>query len=358
MSLDGSADLTRNTPNSSGRDPPPAWSGEDPLRWRQTRRDLLLWAADTETPASKQGTRFFRALSGRARQLCDGLEDQMIMAPDGLMYIVRHLDALYQGPLAIAKELEGERALFSGHRTGDENMVAYVARRQVEFSRYEAALGERLPEALKTKLIVKQAKLSTQQGHLLSTWTNGSRELSVVHAALCRLDTERELLGLSMGIQTGKDMFEHEGEEQPEVFLQRTTGEEADELLQLYEDPSHDVGEDSECEEYIWIYGSDMNFELDETMIDQQFANFARVQQQKAILKKSRGWFTPASWSESAAKGDTGKGKGKKGLSSSAWPSSSAGGGKGRGLSVNGKGKGKGKQQQRYENARYKRDER
>eukprot|EP00971_Amphidinium_carterae_P084661 1675670-Amphidinium_carterae.1 len=99
MSLDGSAEHTRGNV-TGGRDPPPAWSGENPLQWRQIRRDLLLWANDTDTPANRQGSRFFRSLSGRARQLCDGLEDQRITASDGLMYIVGHLDQLYQGSLA------------------------------------------------------------------------------------------------------------------------------------------------------------------------------------------------------------------------------------------------------------------
>eukprot|EP00971_Amphidinium_carterae_P210615 4179440-Amphidinium_carterae.1 len=64
MSLDGSAELIRSGPG--GRDPPPVWTGDDPLRWRQVRRDVLLWAADSDTPPGRQGPRFFRALSGRA----------------------------------------------------------------------------------------------------------------------------------------------------------------------------------------------------------------------------------------------------------------------------------------------------
>eukprot|EP00971_Amphidinium_carterae_P189534 3762227-Amphidinium_carterae.1 len=76
-SLDESAELTRNgQSSSSGRDPPPSWSGEDALRRRQTPREFFIWAADTDTPVSRQGSPFFRALSGRAMQLCDGLEDQ------------------------------------------------------------------------------------------------------------------------------------------------------------------------------------------------------------------------------------------------------------------------------------------
>eukprot|EP00971_Amphidinium_carterae_P346380 6487794-Amphidinium_carterae.1 len=350
MSLDGSADYVR-TAHTGGRDPPPAWSGDDPLKWRQTRRDLLLWANDSDTPASRQGTRFFRSLSGRARQLCDGLEDQLIMAPDGLMYIINHLDALYKGSLSVAKELEGEKALFSGHRTADENMVAYISRRQVELSRYETALGERLPEALKTKLIVRQAKLNTQQGHLLSTWTNGSRDLQVVLAALCRLDTERELLGLSLGSTAqSKDMFEEEEPEPPESFVQSPSwSAEADELVQFYEE-AHDVGEDSDAEDFVWILASDLQYELDEQVLDQQLASFSQVQKQKNMLKKARGWFAPDTW-----KGGKGSEKGKptKGLSTST-NSHPPSGKSGKGLS---KGKGS-KTKGKYDLARQQRDER
>eukprot|EP00971_Amphidinium_carterae_P181785 3606826-Amphidinium_carterae.2 len=74
MSLDGTDPVGHHAQNAGGRDPPPTWSGEDPGQWRQVRRDLLLWSADTELAPSKRGVRFFRQLTGRARLLADGLE--------------------------------------------------------------------------------------------------------------------------------------------------------------------------------------------------------------------------------------------------------------------------------------------
>eukprot|EP00971_Amphidinium_carterae_P210616 4179440-Amphidinium_carterae.2 len=286
------------------------------------------------------------------------------MASDGLMYIVNHLDVLYKGSLAVAKELEGEKAMFTGHRGHDENLIAYVSRRQVELARYKSALGESLPEVLKVKLLVKQAKLSAQQGHLLSTWFNGSRDFSTVIAALCRLDTEKEMLGLGLGVASGsKDFFEsyEDGAEWPEESGGNwLTTPEQDELVCFYEDEAYDIGVDSDAEDYVWILATDLQSELDESVIEQQLASFAQVQKQKNELKKARGWFTPSSWSKGG-----GKAKGKKGLSTpgASWSTASSGmsGGfsKGsKGFSGKSGGKGKLNSMDSFSRARQGRDDR
>eukprot|EP00971_Amphidinium_carterae_P066253 1312002-Amphidinium_carterae.2 len=94
-----------------GRDPPPSWNGESPGQWRQVRRDLLLWSADTDLAPQKRAVRFYRQLSGRARLLADGLADNRLMAQDGLQYVINHFDVIYKDTLEVEKELEGEKAL-------------------------------------------------------------------------------------------------------------------------------------------------------------------------------------------------------------------------------------------------------
>eukprot|EP00971_Amphidinium_carterae_P043360 853393-Amphidinium_carterae.1 len=149
-------------------------------------------------------------------------------------------------------------------------------------------------------------------------------------------------------------MFEEETE-WAENYMQQGSdwSTEADELLQLYEE-GFDVGEDSEGEEYIWVLATDLSYELDEQVLDQQLASFSQVQKQKNLLKKARGWFAPDTWKGGSAKG-TEKGKhAAKGLSTS--PLSSGISSKsGKGLS---KGKGSGKTKGKYDAARQKRDER
>eukprot|EP00971_Amphidinium_carterae_P053937 1062020-Amphidinium_carterae.1 len=167
-----------------------------------------------------------------------------------------------------------------------------------------------------------------------------------------------------MGTPSGKDLFEYgvdaeyETADNMDNFAQLGV-EEPDELVQLYEDVTHDVGEDSDLEDHIWVYATDLQYELDEQTVEQQLASFAHVQKQKAMLRKARGWFSPSSWT--AGKGsEQGKeqGKGKKGLSSS----TGSYGKSGKGLSTKGKPSGKGKQKghsfDKFDWARHSRDER
>eukprot|EP00971_Amphidinium_carterae_P208510 4137000-Amphidinium_carterae.1 len=178
-----------------------------------------------------------------------------------------------------AKELEGEKAMFTGHRAHDD--IAYVSRRQVELARYESALDEGLPEALKG-----------------------------LQYCDCCLDTEKELLGLGLGVASGaKEFFE---EDTPSMNAEwaddwsgnwlATSTPEQDELACFYEDETYDIGADSDAEDYVWILATDLQTELDESVIEQQLASFSQVQKQKNEIKKARGWFTPASWPKGGGK--------------------------------------------------------
>eukprot|EP00971_Amphidinium_carterae_P093862 1857259-Amphidinium_carterae.1 len=298
MSLDGTDPAGHHAQHAGGRDPPPAWSGDQPGQWGQVRRDLLLWSADTDLVASKRGVRFFRQLSGRARLLADGLEDRRLMASDGLQYIIDHFDGIYKDTLEVEKELEGEKALFQGQKQSDENFVSYVHRRLVEYARYEAVLGEPLPTALKGKLLVRQAKLTASQAQQVTTWLDGHRDMASIQAALCRLDSDRDLLGVTIG--GSKSYFEGEDLATPAAYYEdeAVDPDERDDLAEFYLDAHLDVGYDSSDEEQIWIYATDLEAEHEEADINSQFSTFQSVLRAKQQAKKARGWFTPTRWAE------------------------------------------------------------
>eukprot|EP00971_Amphidinium_carterae_P341895 6480958-Amphidinium_carterae.1 len=348
MSLDGSGEQAGHGPHhGGGRDPPPAWTGENPGQWRQVRRDVLLWAADTDLPPIKRGVRFFRQLGGRARLLADGLEDTRLMSTDGLQYVINHFDVIYKDTLEVEKELEGERALFQGQKTSEENFVAYIHRRLVEFARYESVLGEPLPAALKGKLLVRQARLTSSQAQQITTWLDGSRDMVSIQSALCRLDTDRDLLGVTTG--GSKNYFVEPDDDQDDCG---DAGDELGDLAEYYEDPQLDVGYDSEDENMLWIYAADLSAELEEADVEYQFSTFESILRAKQQAKKSRGWFTPTKWAE-----EHGGSKGQKGLRT---PPKGSYSGKSAGK---GKGKGKGKSKSswssgsgRFEQMRQERD--
>ena len=333
--------------SGAGRDPPPVWDGEDPSRrWRAMRRDILLWDDDVELPARKRGVRLFRALTGKARLLAETIADEDLRQDDGVSRIIAHFDKLYAGPLQVASERDFEVAVFSGHRKADEDMTAFVSRKQIEFTRYEAQLGTQLPNALRGRLLLKQASLNEKQGTRVTTLLDGNRSEEAVRAALCRLDTDLDVMSYATGhtlTSDKKTLYASAPEDSSTSSRspwpteeQREMDPELTELLTFYEE-ENDVGFDSDDPDQVWIYDADLGLqEFDEETLEQQFASFADVQRAKNEKKKARGWthprqkgsgkgltkgsplargkghFYPQSWDGPLSRNQTkGKGKGK-----------------------------------------------
>ena len=192
--------------NGAGYDPPPVWDGEDPShRWRTMRRDIVLWDDDSDLPTRKRGVRLLRALTGKARLLAETITDEDLRKDDGVSPIIAHFDQLYAGPLQAASERDFEVAVFSGHRKADEDMTAFVSRKQIEFTRYESQLGTQLPNALRGRLLLKQASLNEKQGTRVTTLLDGNRSEEAVRAALCRLDTDLDVMSYATGHTLSSD---------------------------------------------------------------------------------------------------------------------------------------------------------
>eukprot|EP00971_Amphidinium_carterae_P341781 6480780-Amphidinium_carterae.1 len=162
------------------------------------------------------------------------------------------------------------------------------------------------------------------------SWTQ--RHAESIQSALCRLDTDRDLLGATTGgsktFYGDFDDTEARGSEEPTV-----EDDDSGELVEYFTDPCLDVGFDSEEEDMIWVYATDLTSELEEAAVDYQFSTFEANLRAKQQAKKSRGWFAPTRWAE-----EHGSQKGSKGMRTA--PKGSKKGSKGKG---NGFGKGKGK---------------
>ena len=157
-----------------GRDPPPLWDGSHPeKRWKEVRREILLWAADTDCPASKQGVRFYRRtpVGSVARDLIKGIKDEVLCSEDGLKAILAIYDKSYEGFMKVSESETFEKALYSGARKGEESFMVYTARKDREFIEFESLEDVELPDKLKGKIFLRQANLSPQQRQMVLTWT-------------------------------------------------------------------------------------------------------------------------------------------------------------------------------------------
>eukprot|EP00971_Amphidinium_carterae_P336930 6473518-Amphidinium_carterae.1 len=104
------------TPSSTwkDRDPPPPWDGESPeLRWRSTRRSLVLWSEDTEVPKAKQGLRLYRSLQGKAATMAELIEDTSIRGEKGFQNILDFFDNMYTQHMRLAYDQDFDRALYA-----------------------------------------------------------------------------------------------------------------------------------------------------------------------------------------------------------------------------------------------------
>ena len=139
--------------SKGGRDPPPIWDGKDPARrWVQKRRELNMWARDSDLPKSKIGVRLWRhglPDDTPAKVIINGLSDDEICADDGFELIMKTFDRAYAGFMNVTQEETFEKALFGKARAHNESFVEYTARFMTEMQKYEVDEKMVLPEKLK-----------------------------------------------------------------------------------------------------------------------------------------------------------------------------------------------------------------
>ena len=180
--------------NRPGLDPAPIWDGCNPSKlWKRKRREILLWAQDSDLPGPKQGVRLFRGLVGVAADIGETIPDETLQGKESVLQIVAHFDELYKGFMVIAEDDTFDLAIYSGIRRNDETFIQFASRKQSEFQRYEIDEGAKLPTKTKGKIMMRHAKLSREQRQKLETWLKGERSDHEVVTALCQLDMDQEV---------------------------------------------------------------------------------------------------------------------------------------------------------------------
>eukprot|EP00971_Amphidinium_carterae_P347991 6490260-Amphidinium_carterae.2 len=326
---DGSGTGQAGRPAVGSRtEPPPVWDGQDPAnRWRVCRRAIKLWQEDCELEDHKKGVRLWRSLTGVAARLAEPITDEQLRSAQGVQVILDHFDSLYAGYTEQVKETLHDKALWTGQRESEENMLAFLNRKDVEIKAYEVQAGGVLPTHLIARVLLRHARLSPAQVAKVQMWLAGSKELHDVRSALIRLDSDADLLpGMT---NTSKSLWQDIVSEDwawTESWEQESQNKDVDIYAEIPEDETsameanlygeeNDVGYASDLgEDWIWIHASDWQScePLEEQVMLEQFASFSAVHRAKAELKKSRGW----------PKG--GFGKGKKGIKSKGLKGSSS----------------------------------
>eukprot|EP00971_Amphidinium_carterae_P271968 5397502-Amphidinium_carterae.2 len=222
--------------------------------------------------------------------------------------------------MKVTAELDFDAALFSGSRQSGESFLAFVARKTVEFARYEHGAQCQLPDHLKAKVLLRQCKATEKQMQRLLAWLDGQRTEAAVRLALGKLDTDLDVALATGGSIDSKVLWQADLCEE-QCMDTEIPQEECAVLAELYA-PENDVGFDSDDEGYVWIFAQDIAAELDEEEVQTQLVNFAAVQRAKQAHKVARGWVSPHFAPKGKSKGKglrmnehygKGKDKGKKG---------------------------------------------
>eukprot|EP00971_Amphidinium_carterae_P137603 2727329-Amphidinium_carterae.1 len=280
------------------RDPPPTWDGESPeLRWRATRRALVLWSEDTEVPKARQGLRFYRSLQGKAATMAELMEDNTIRGDTGFQNILTFFDNMYTHHLRMAYDQDFDKALYSGARAAQESCLQYAIRKRTEMTNFELH-HEPIGEMIKGKVLLRHARLDNAQLQRVHTWIKSDRTFTTVFEALVKLDTE-----LDSASSAPKAYWTDEPEEQREedypwdaeaTWGADTWWQHADEdwcyyaAEELYGE-KNDEGEDSESENIFWMHPETLAQPLDEYTLDQTFATFAEGKGKKGYSNKGKG---------------------------------------------------------------------
>ena len=124
-------------------DPPlPLWDGKDPVRgWRQWKRTVFLWEADSDILEERRGT-----------------TDDPIRVSDGVRNITKFFDDHCAPDQNITDHEDFNRAVYGYEGSSTETYMAYFTKKRELFQRHEKALiGDRLPDLFKAKVVPRSS---------------------------------------------------------------------------------------------------------------------------------------------------------------------------------------------------------
>ena len=245
-------------------------------------------------------------MTGKAKDIAELIPDELIQDDDGVGHIIRHFEARYADILSATTDAELDDLIYQGARASAKTFGEYIQDVQTAWDKYEKAIRpETLPTRMKVRMLLRHAKLTEAQAGKVTTWLGGSRDLDEVKSCLTRLDHDREVTDALVGRTGGnRSFFDEDASGEPEApyewgdaeldWAPGATGaydpasweegswydneeEEADddcepdELAIYYQDEAYDVGEDSDDEDEVWVWSTDLEANLDADELEQSF---------------------------------------------------------------------------------------
>lgn len=289
---------------------PPTWAGSvDSLRpWLKS---LALWEMDNHLPRHKWGVRLLQCFSeGSApRKIAETIETSVLLSEAGYGAILSAIMTKYAPFLEAVGPAAIDHFFYQVERSRNDSFSTYIAAKELARQELESQVGERVPDKIAGRILLKHANLTDQQRENLAIKHNALLNFDQVAAALRPLDRPEALMNrvakTFLTADHGSDpnaTWDHDvgygAEEEEEELIAdfdmidpESDGEGG--LARLYFDPNREYEEEEA--QYIWAYN---------------MAYYKDVRKELQSRRKGRNFFKPKGSSKGFQKG---KSKTKKG---------------------------------------------
>eukprot|EP00439_Symbiodinium_sp_Y106_P042840 s243_g5.t1 len=195
----------------------PTWGG-NPTTLRSWLRQLAYWEVDNSVQPQRWGIKLFQALNEGSppRKIAEGIPMETILSPTGYAAILSAVMEKYAPYIEASAPAAIDAFFFSGERQRSETFTNDIASKEILRQEAESLSGERIPEKIAGRILMKHASLSETQRENLAVKHQALVDWNQVAAALRPLDRPEALIKTAAGTsnQTANQTYwTTEGEE-------------------------------------------------------------------------------------------------------------------------------------------------
>ena len=260
----------------------PAWSGNTSTL-RAWLRQLSFWELDNQVPKHRWGVKLFQAFPEGSipRRIAEGLPMEVVMSENGYGAILTAVLEKFKPYLDAAGPAAIDVYFYQGDRAKGETFANYISAKELARQEVESLVGERIPERIAGRVLLRQASLSEAQRETLAIKHNALLTFEEVARALRPLDRPDALLrpmtsaSLLANVPATSSYWTRDEENDAEAvdpaWQEGEEPEDDEDKAYVYEEPLFDeTGEpllyfeaDREYDEeealYIWAYNDAYN---------------------------------------------------------------------------------------------------
>ena len=174
---------------------PPVWGGS-PENLRPWLKQLALWELDNHLPKARWGVRLLQSLpeGSPPRRIAETVDTAVLMSEAGYSAVLSAIMMRYAPYLEAVGPAAIDHFFFGLERTRSDTFAAYITAMETAMHEVANHVGERIPEKIAGRILLKHAHLSDAQREQLAIKHNALLTFDQVARALRPLDRPEALL--------------------------------------------------------------------------------------------------------------------------------------------------------------------